>query len=306
MTPELSALHPILADLGLPPAMAIAKLQGGSSEVFRLDLEDGTPLVLKTFVADHLVPRKDEYAASLLTGLEVPVTRYLLVDESRSRLPVRFALTSYLEGAAAISFAEHPRYLDVFQQMGALSKKLHTVAVTGFGQLPEPPYASNVDYVRGLWNRVFDRFLHYGAEPGLAARLRDIFDREFDAVVPHNTQAVFAHDDLQPHNVLVTEHDGELIVTGLIDYGNAQASSGVMDLAKTIFCCEHDAPGCMQAILSGYGSIDHPEPARALAFYKLLHRVIMWYWLRHIGVFPSADAPNDIIPALEATVADAA
>jgi Ser/Thr protein kinase RdoA (MazF antagonist) len=139
----------------------------------------------------------------------------------------------------------------------------------------------------------------------LATKLRAIFDHDFDRVVPASTRASFAHDDLQPNNFLVIETNGELTISGLIDYGNARASAGVMDLAKTIFCCEHMTPGCTAAILDGYGPIDHPEPMRALAFYTLLHRIIMWWWLRHVGILPTADAANDIIPALEQTAAGA-
>jgi Ser/Thr protein kinase RdoA (MazF antagonist) len=114
---------------------------------------------------------------------------------------------------------------------------------------------------------------------------------------------VFAHSDLQPHNILAVERGGELILSGVIDYGNMRAESAVMDLAKAIFCSEHDVPGSGAAILEGYGPIDHPEPARALAFYTLLHRITMWSWLRQTDILPSADAPSDIIDALRVTAA---
>jgi hypothetical protein len=87
MLPEPADLAPILADLGRSPVQTITRLHGGGSGVFRLDLEDGTNLVLKTFIADHLHPRKDAYAASLLEGSGLPVMRHLLVDESQTRLP---------------------------------------------------------------------------------------------------------------------------------------------------------------------------------------------------------------------------
>jgi hypothetical protein len=35
--------------------------------------------------------------------------------------------------------------------------------------------------------------------------------------------------------------------------------------------------------------------------FTLLHRITMWYWLRHIGILPSPDAPSDIIEALQVT-----
>lgn len=304
---ELADIRPILAELALPPAIGMSELAGGSSRVFRLDLEDETALVLKTFGADHLAPRKDAYAAGLLAGLDVPVTRYLLVDDSLGRLPFRYALTSYLEGTAAISFAGHPRYMDVFRQMGALARQLHSIRLPAFGNIPPEGgparHASNVEYMHGYVDYVFPRFLEYGGDAVLAGKLRAIVERDFDAVVPESGPPVFAHSDLQPHNILVVERDGELNLSGLIDYGNVRADSAPMDLAKAIFCSEHDAPGSRAAILDGYGPVDYPRPEQALAFYTILHRLTMWYWLRHIGILPSVDAPNDIIPALELTAA---
>lgn len=305
MQPTLAELQPILAGIGQAPVAAITTLKDEFSQVYRLDLADGASLILKSFVMENVSARKDAYAAGLVASLDVPVTRYLLVDESMTRLPFSFALTSYLEGEPATTFATHPRYPAVMKQLGALSRRLHAIRVPTFGELPAPVYTSNADYIRGLADGAFERFSHYGAEPILIAKLRQIFDRDFDAVVPASTVAAFAHDDLQPNNFLVTETDGELTISGLIDYGNARASAGVMDLAKTLFCCEHMTPGCTAAILSGYGPIDHPEPERALAFYTLLHRIIMWWWLRHIGVLPTPEARNDIIPALRQIAASA-
>ncbi len=305
--PSLAELRPIVADLSLPEPLAIAPLAGGTAEVFRIDLADGSALVLKSFAAGHLAPHKDAYAAGLLAHLDIPVSRYLLIDESLSRLPFRFTLTTYLEGRIATSFANHPHYRDVFRQMGALAHQLHEIRLPAFGNIPanggSAPHASNEAYLCERVNGAFADFLAQGGDPVMTASLRRIVEREFDAVVPYGGQAVFAHSDLQPHNVLVAERDGDLVLSGLIDYGNFRAESAVMDLAKTIFCSEHDAPGSTAAILDGYGPIDHPRPERALSFYTLLHRLTMWSWLRHIGVFSTPDAANDITPALEATAA---
>jgi aminoglycoside phosphotransferase (APT) family kinase protein len=129
--------------------------------------------------------------------------------------------------------------------------------------------------------------------------LQSLAESQFDAIVPHSMGAVFAHDDLHPNNVLAVERpDGQLELSGLIDFGNAQAADAVFDLAKCLFCSAHEAPGCRGPMLEGYGPIDHPDPTGALRYYTLLHRVIMWWWLRHVGVIPSPDAPSDLIDDL--------
>ena len=50
---------------------------------------------------------------------------------------------------------------------------------------------------------------------------------------------VFAHDDLNPNNVLAQrDATGRLRLTGLIDFGNARAGDAVSDLAKNLFNTE--------------------------------------------------------------------
>jgi aminoglycoside phosphotransferase (APT) family kinase protein len=305
--PTLTQLQPVLAGVGQAPVVKITRLPGGSAPVYRLDLADGTRLVLKCFDRDHLLPRKDQYAAGLLLDVDIVATRYLLVDESLDRLPNRFALTSYVEGERASTFADHPHYQDVMRELGALARKLHGIVLPAFGGIPaeggSAAHATNAEYMRGYVDGSLAKFVEHGGDPAMAATLRTIIERDFDAVVPHSGPAVFAHSDLQPHNILVVEQDGKLRLSGLIDFGNMRAESAPMDLAKCLFCTEHDTPGSTVAILDGYGPINHPEPAKALAFYTTLHRLTMWSWLRKIGVLPSADSPSDIIDALRVTIA---
>ena len=293
-------LAPVLAELGLARVDRIRDLHGGSAAVFRIDLADGTALILKTYDRAEKVPHREAYASRLLAGLDVPHPRYLLIDETFTRLPCRFALTTYVPGAIGSEFLAER---ELFIGIGKLARQLHSVILPGFGALPGPEHETNAAYVRGLADYAFGRFVHYGADPTLATTLRTIFERDFCEVVLATDTAVFAHDDLHPGNVLVAGAGEGLEIAGLVDFGNARASTAIMDLAKTIFVCEHEKPGSGGWILAGYGSIDHPNPTKALAFYTMLHRVIMWWWLRHIGVLATADAEVDVMTALRMTVA---
>jgi aminoglycoside phosphotransferase (APT) family kinase protein len=155
----------------------------------------------------------------------------------------------------------------------------------------------------GLIPAVFSRFESLGGDPTLASDLRRIVDRQFDAVVLTSTGPVFAHNDFQPGNVLFTEtSDEKLQLSGVIDYGSVCAADPVSDLAKSLFCSEHDMPGSTPHILAGYGPISHRYPDAAISFYTLVHRMIMWNWLRDIGVIATADARSDLTDALRETV----
>lgn len=306
MNLDIPLANRAVAPLDLGAVLAIAALSGGSAPVFRLDLETGTSVVLKIYRDDETkIIGGDGFAAAQAQAIGLPVTRYLLVDHSKTDLPFRYVVTNYLPGVPAGSLKHHPDSASLYRQMGGLLRSVHTVLMPGFGRFDahgvEAPVSTNAAFVRRRLDGAFAQFIAYGADPDLAARLRDIAEAGFDAVVPHGKGAVLAHDDLHPNNVLAVETDGRLTLSGLIDFGNAHAADPVSDLAKCLFCSEHDAPGSSPHILAGYGPIDHPAPEDALRFYTLLHRLTMWYWLRHIGVITAPDAPSDIMDDLRAT-----
>lgn len=291
------------ADFGLGVPTGITELIGGGARSFRIDRVDGPPLVLKVFNdALPYATGKETYASQLLRDLDVPMTRFLASDESRTRLPFRYTIANYLPGRQVMTFKDEPDVGDLYRQMGEMLRKLHTVPVPGYGAFGEAgvvdPAATNAEFVARFFAHGFGRFRHYGGGEALAQRLEQIVADHAD-VIAYSKGAVFAHDDFQPHNVLA-ERDvtGRLQLTGLIDFGNAKSSDAVCDLAKALFCSEHDAPGSAAAIRQGYGPIDHPDPDAALWIYLLLHRLTMWWWLRHAGVIQEGER-HDLIVDLE-------
>ncbi len=306
--PTLAQLAPIVRDLGRAEPVAISDIKDGASRVFRIDLADGGALVLKGYDAfniRHYVVAGETFASRLLEGLELPVTRYLLQDESCTRLPFPYAITNYLAGVTVKSLRHEPDIADAWRQMGGLLRRLHAVSLPGYGKFGSDgvldPVATNAEQMRRSFAHAFSQFRAYGGDERLATRLEAIVAARFDRMT-WSRGAVFAHDDLNPNNVLA-ERDatGRLRLTGLIDLGNARAADAVSDLAKNIFNIEHELPGSTPAIREGYGPIDHPDPAGALWFYTLHHRVVMWWWLRHVGIIADGE-PHGLIDDLEAMV----
>lgn len=304
MLVSIDQLQPVLRELNQADAISLAEMMGGSSATWRIDLANGEKLVFKAYAdAARWRDGKEAFAAAQLKNLPIPITRYLLIDDSGSRLPYPFAITNYLPGVTIQSLAGHPDLDSAFRQTGALLRQLHGVRMPAYGAFGADgivqPKAINGEFVRGVAVSGFERFRHYGADPALADRLEAIIDARFDDVVPYSRGPVFAHDDLYPNNVLAIETaDRRLNLSGLIDFGNARSTDAVWDLAKCLFCSNHDMPGCRPHILAGYGPIDHPDPEAALRYYTLLHRVIMWSWLRHVGTIPAADTPSELIEDL--------
>lgn len=308
---DQQTLDAALAPLNVARVQSLTELAGGSAKVFRIDLSDGSALVLKTYPDDRPRPmssQREIFAARLLDGSGISATRHLMTDDSRAILPFRFAITNYLPGAAGGTFKHHADATRLYRQMGALARRLHAIVQPAYGAFGDTgilaPKQTNEQFIDAVIGHAFNAFAEAGGDVELGRRLRAIVDRNFEPIVLHSAGPVFAHSDLHPNNVLATEDaDGRLALSGLIDFGNAQAADAVFDLAKCLFCTEHDAPGSTPHILAGYGPIDHPHPQAALDYYTHLHRLIMWSWLRKIGVLPTPDAPSDIIDALREAVA---
>lgn len=301
-TPGIAQLAPILLDIGLAPPAGVAFLSGGDCGSFRIDLEDGETVVLKTYGGRSQTPHREAYASRLLHDVDFPMTRYLAIDETLAILPYRFAVTNFLPGVDARAFKGDPDAGTIYREIGALLRRLHAVKMPAYGHFTDagmtaPAYATNEERVRAALPYHFAQFRKYGADEGLALRLEMLAEARLAAAVP-SAGAVFALDDLHPGNVVAARNaDGRPRLTGLIDFGNAHAADPVWDLAKILFICAHEAPESPPLIREGYGPIDHPDPEGAIWFYTLLHRVIMWWWLRHVGVIAEG-AHNPLIDDL--------
>ncbi len=113
----------------------------------------------------------------------------------------------------------------------------------------------------------------------MTRRLEEKAQSRFD-LLPYNAGPVLCHDDVQQANVLAEYgRNGNLQLTGLVDFGNARAGDALFDLAKALFCCAHEDPRSREPLLAGYGGINHPNPGEALWLYTLFHWVVMWCYL---------------------------
>lgn len=297
---EREELAAAIADLGIGTLLSIVELDGGTGHSFRIDRVNGRPMVLKAFSdTSSSSMERETYASHLLQNVGIPFTRFLVTDETRSRLPFPFTVSTYLPGERVTLFSGQPDVPDLYRQMGSLLRRLHTVVLPAYGYFGKGGIveckATNAAWVASLFRNSLDRFRRYGGDDSIAERVSEIVAANAE-VIAFSRGAVFAHDDLQPNNVLaMRDLDGQLRLTGLIDFGNAHASDAVCDLAKCLFCSEHDAPGSAASILEGYGPIDHPNIDAALWIYLLLHRLTMWSWLRQIGVIKPGERHGLII-----------
>jgi aminoglycoside phosphotransferase (APT) family kinase protein len=280
--PLVAAVDPSLAPTGL------ARLHGGSTEVYRIDIAGSEPIVLKLYgEALAWLPAKEALVAGWFGDrLDFPTPRWLRLDESRTLLPLRYALTTWLPGSAVADLVGRAALADLYRQMGALLRRVHQVPMEAYGYVVadglHEPRATNADYMNFAFDEAFRRFRDRGGDPGLVRRLEAAtVEREILAVSPG---PVLCHDDFHQANLLCEpDARGGHRLCGLLDFGNARSADALFDLAKTLFVCAHQDPQSESPLREGYGPLDHPDPGRALWLYRLFHRVTMWAYLTGLG-----------------------
>jgi len=293
---DLATARAVVRDIdpALEP-VAVERLHGGSTEVYRLDLAAGAPpLVLKLYPDEPAwAPAKEALVAGWIgEAAGVPIPRWLALDETRARLPMAYAVTTWLRGEAVRSLIGSPGAPGAYRQMGALLRRLHAIPMPAFGYVLAGgianPQAENAGYMGGAFERAFRDFRDAGGDRDLAGKLQRLADARFDAVRAC-VSPVLCHDDFQPGNVLAAPGpDGAPQLTGLLDFANAFAGDPLMDLAKAVTCCGHEDPASVAPLLEGYGPLDQPNAEDALCLYTLYHRLTMWAWLKRFGDQPEA------------------
>ncbi len=282
-------LSPLLADLGLPAAITAEHLPGGGQPHWRLTLADGTHLVLRHL--PETVIAHEVYVSHLLDGLDLPTKHYLHTDYSLTLLPFAFALTSYIPANRCAPSSGRRTCPSCSIRWGRCSAAC-TRSVCRLSAISDRMVlrvrAGSIISSTSMSRRALPVSAAEAPKLPWPTPLKAFMANR--AVLWRPTGAVFAHNDFQPGNVLARrDADGRLRLAGLIDYGSAVANDPTSDLAKAIFIYEHQSPGSAPALRAGYGPIDHPEPELALELNLLLHRVIMWSWLRR---FMPVEAPG--------------
>jgi Ser/Thr protein kinase RdoA (MazF antagonist) len=302
---ELEQVRAIVRDLDstLDP-VGFARLHGGVSDVYRIELAGAEkPLVLKVYGDEPawIVAKEALVAGWIGERAGIPIPRWLRVDERRTCIPFRFALTTWLPGATVRSLIGVPGFDAVCRQMGELLRRLHAIPMTAYGYIVADgirrPQPTNDEYMRSAFNQAFRQFREQTGEEALTRRLEEKAQSRFD-LLQYSAGPVLCHDDLQQGNVLAEYGtNGSLQLTGLIDFGNARAGDALFDLAKALFCCAHEDPRSREPVLAGYGEINHPDPEEALWLYTLFHRVVMWCGLTRRG--DTSDGPAGLLRDLD-------
>jgi len=133
---ELEQVRAIVRDLDstLDP-VGFARLHGGmGGDVYRINLAGAeNPLVLKIYGDEPawIVAKEALVVGWIGERAGIPIPRWLRVDERRTCIPFRFALTTWLPGVTVRSLIGVPGIDAAYRQMGELLRRLHELQELG-------------------------------------------------------------------------------------------------------------------------------------------------------------------------------
>jgi aminoglycoside phosphotransferase (APT) family kinase protein len=299
----LAALTPPLRPTRLRP------FESQHCKVVEVAVEHGLPVVFKGFPdrwASWL--RKGAFVSALACEAPIaPTPRWLVVDESRSRLPYVYGVMTRLEGDPMRRHFGRPEASVLYRRMGKALRELHGIRMPVFGYIlgdgVAEPAASWVDYIAQAFETKFHDFQKYGGPPALAQRLRALLAAS-EIAVAGCREAVLCHNDFHPGNVLVAQGEGgNWRVSGLLDFENALAGDPLFDLAKALDFTGHEDADGRAPLLEGYGSLDRSDAEVAITAYRIFHKLELWNWFAMLGNDLAADGPQGLMADLEALAA---
>ncbi|MBV9983903.1 aminoglycoside phosphotransferase family protein [Bradyrhizobium sp.] len=245
-------------------------------------------LVLKVYPDDlHWKMQKEVTVIGLVEErLRVPPPKILFADDSKRLLGLNFIVMTKLDGSVLgemESTLASAQRASAYAQIGRLLADFHCIPMEAFGYIGPKgiwtAHATNRGYLAHQFQRKLAEFGERGGDLRLAERIKaHVAERSglFDAC----RQPVLCHNDLHAGNLLATISDGELQLTGVLDFEGALSGDPLMDVAKALYYLDEES---RRAVLDGYGAMGRDHWSETLALYHLYFVLELWCWMAQIG-----------------------
>jgi aminoglycoside phosphotransferase (APT) family kinase protein len=255
----------------------VSKLHGGEiATVYEIAFVDRAhqSLVLKVYPDElHWKMQKEVTVLRLIQGrLSVSVPRILLADDSKSLVSLNFTLMTKLDGSilGRLETGLVPeKRRSAYAQIGALLREFHAIPMEAFGYIGakgiSTPHSTNRLYVTHQFQRKLKEFAERGGDARLAERIAG-YAAVRDDLLGTCAHAVLCHNDLHGGNLLAAVSQGNVKLTGVVDFEGALAGDPLMDVDKAVFYLDAE---CRSAVLEGYGAVDRDHWSETLDLYHL-------------------------------------
>jgi aminoglycoside phosphotransferase (APT) family kinase protein len=276
----------------------VTRIHGGEiAAVYQINFA-GThaPAILKVYPDSlHWKMRKEANMLALVEGrLSVAAPRVLLADDSKRLLALNFILMSKLEGTLLGNRGLEPvltsRQLNsAYLQIGQLLREFHRISMTAFGYIGADgimkEHATNRAYLTFQFERKLKEFGERGGAAGLAREVAAAAARSAN-LLDQCTQPVLCHNDLHAGNLTAEITNGNVRLTGVLDFEGTLSGDPLMDVAKAIYYLPEET---RRAVIEGYGDTSRRHWRQTLDLYHLYFVLELWCWMAQIGNLKAID-----------------
>lgn len=191
----------------------------------------------------------------------------------------------------------------VYVESSSFLRRLHGVAMPGFGALGAPPAHRDArEMAVAETAQAIDRRRRVGDDPALTDRVEQWMS-ERAASVERDVPAVLCHGDYSMWNMLVEWREGRHTLTGVLDFESAYAGDPLMELASSwVLTDSWGGPGEAElaAIERGYGQL-RATRADDFDLYTVLEKLKLWWYFAERG---AERAARDVAASVAAQIAD--
>jgi aminoglycoside phosphotransferase (APT) family kinase protein len=276
----------------------ISRIHGGEiAAVYEISfVGSDPPLILKVYPDSlHWKMRKEANMLALVEGrLSVAAPRVLLEDDSKRLLALNFILMSKLPGSLLGNRGLEPtltpeQLYSAYLQIGRLLREFHRIAMTAFGYISADgimkEHASNRAYLTFQFERKLTEFGERGGAAGLAREVAAAAARSAN-LLDQCTQPVLCHNDLHAGNLTAEITNGNVRLTGVLDFEGTLSGDPLMDVAKAIYYLPEET---RRAVIEGYGDTSRRHWRQTLDLYHLYFVLELWCWMAQIGNLKAID-----------------
>ncbi|MBV9581380.1 MAG: aminoglycoside phosphotransferase family protein [Chloroflexi bacterium] len=160
-----------------------------------------------------------------------PTFDVVAVDVSRRDWPWEYLIVTHLPGITWQSLyptLQTPERASAQRQIGRSAAALHALRFDAFGELdPAGSVANGTAVVAALQQRALRRI----STPRYRHVMLEVLETR-SGMFGDESAATLCHEDLNPNNLVFELHDGQPVLSGILDFESAWASTGESDLAR--------------------------------------------------------------------------
>jgi GrpB-like predicted nucleotidyltransferase (UPF0157 family)/aminoglycoside phosphotransferase (APT) family kinase protein len=252
-------------------------IEGGCANInvlVRLNQSD-IPIILRVYCRDKESVYKEKEISELLNS-KLPVPKFHHIAEIQGHT---FAITEYLPGKPLRDFLLSDDKRNISQIMFKVGRALNVISSV---TLPSPGFFNKSLEIEEQITR--DKLIIFCLESLENSRAHSIIPAAqiqqiktlfnvYKNFLPGTSETNLVHADFDPANILVTENNGEIEISGILDWEFAFSGSTLWDVANMLRYANHMPREYQGAFLKGLTSSGYKLPKSWQITIKLLNIV---------------------------------